>query len=401
MRPQSTRSSSVAVPHPHAHAHTLALLLVPLLAPLLGACDAAPTEGRRDTGELDIEWQIQALTFVAPVVADSLVIARLADGRLAAFRRLNGSVAWQGGGVEVNFTSPLRLSGDAVIVAHQTLSAIDARNGQLLWERADPGSPAGVHEPAVLDGRVFAAESDAATALDAMTGDVDWRVEMPGMVIYPPQAAHGVVVFHTRVFEAEGRFSGGEIVVLEAGSGQERWRYKIHRDASNAPVIAGVAILDDRVVASTLNGGMVALALADGAELWELAEPALAENGFVLPPTPFAGSVVFLRTDGALEARGPADGAIAWTVALPSLQAFNSAPVRCGDRLCHGSGALSVVDAAGGVLWTSDDFSNLTFTSAPASDADGVVYVGAAVSASDNRLMAIRPAVPVGASLRR
>jgi outer membrane protein assembly factor BamB len=371
-----------------------------LVAFVAAACgDATSTSNERD---LDVRWQVGAFALAAPIIADSLVIIRTANGDLVALRRSNGGVAWQGSGVEFNFTAALRRSGNVILVAHELLTAVDARDGRLLWERDDPGEANGVHSPAVLGGTVFGVELHAATAIDAITGNVLWQVERLGEAFFAPQAGHGVVVYHTRGFVAAGEpLTGGEIVALDAVTGQLRWAHKIHREASENPVVAGVAILADRVVAATLDGGMIALALDDGELLWEIPEVAEPPHGYLHAPTEFAGNVVFLRTDGALEARSPTNGAVAWETELPSLVGFNTGPVVCGVSLCHGSGALTVLGADGAVLWSSDDHSNLTFVSAPAADADGVLYVGAAASQSDARVMAVRPNVTVGSSLRR
>lgn len=368
----------------------------------LTAC-TEPFQPRPATGDLDIVWQVSALSLTAPVLADSLVILRLAEGTVVALRREDGSIKWNGGGVGFNFTAPMRLVGDALVIPHEVLTAVDARTGELLWEREDPAGEPIHSSPAVLGNAIFAAEEGAVVALDATTGGELWHVAMPGQRVFAPTAGNGIVAVHSR---GQGNGTGGLLTdgaleVYEVASGERRWLLRLPAPESAGPVIAGVAILDDRVVVTTLSGRMLALSITDGTQLWELPEPATQGPAYAYRPTLFAGLIAYLRGDGSIEARSPVDGSVAWLRELPSLVDFNQSPVTCGLHLCQGSGAMSVLTALGDVAWSSDDEASLTFLTGPAVDQEGVVYAGVAISQNDVRIIAFRPAVTIGPSLRR
>lgn len=375
---------------------TVALLLV------LGAC-TEPTQPRPVTGDLDVIWQVNALTLTAPVIADSLVIIRLAEGAVVAVRREDGSLKWNGGGVGFNFSAALKLAGDVLLIPHALLTAVDARTGELLWEREDPASVPLRSSPAVSGNIVFGAEEGAAVALDALTGAELWRVEIADSRVFEPTAGNGIAVFHTRGQESGtgGFLTDGALTAYEAASGDLRWTISLAGPESADPIIAGVAILDDRVMVSTLSGRMFALAITDGTVLWELPEPPAPLPPYVHRPTLFAGQVAYLRADGSIEARSPVDGNVVWLRDLPSLQNFNQPPVACGMLLCQGTGAMSLLTSLGEVAWSSDDESSLTFITAPAVDQGGVIYAGVGISQQDNRVIAFRPPVTVGPPLLR
>ena len=91
-------------------------------------------------------------------------------------------------------------------------------------------------------------------------GKAQWKAQLSGEVLAPPQVAEGVVV---------ARAGDGRIFGLEVASGKRKWVYQRTLPALSVRSHAGVLIRGGAVFAGFPGGRMVAVSLATGSVGWE------------------------------------------------------------------------------------------------------------------------------------
>jgi outer membrane protein assembly factor BamB/predicted phosphodiesterase len=201
-----------------------------------------------ETGE--VQWHAavergDAKAHVAPVLWETLLIARVGRRGVAALHRANGDVVWEAPLSIAAHCAGMVLHGDAagdvVLCAERggAVAAIDVRTGAVRsrWILAQGGVAAGI---AVDRGRAFATTSTGLiVSVDAATGDVSWEVEagldLVDMVPYrrggrsllaPPVLWQGVVVVAA---------CDGTLAVLEPATGRCLERADFGGAISSAP----------------------------------------------------------------------------------------------------------------------------------------------------------------------
>lgn len=164
-------------------------------------------------------------------------------------------------------------------------------------------------EPAVSDGRVFAAGAGGTlVAVDARTGDRVWRKNLEDRSLSGgPAVGDGLVVIGTR----EGKALG-----FDASNGDARWESGV-----TSEVLAPAAIGQDSVVVRTNDGRVFAVNPDNGERRWlyDRSVPPLTLRGHSAP-TLVKGGVLAGFDNGRLVALKLADGTPAWeaTVAVAS-----------------------------------------------------------------------------------
>lgn len=203
--------------------------------------------------------------------------------------QLSPSVAWNynlGDGSDEFYSRLSPVYADGVIYAadrHGVVSAVNAENGRRVWQSdLSPDKPFSlmtlfskgpsarlsgglVHDSGTL---YFGSENGELFALDAETGDVDWRVAVPGEVISAPALGEGYLVAH---------LANGMVIALDAANGEERWRHEeevptLSLRGSSAPVVQSGG-----VVVGTNNGRAAVLILESGQIAWD--ERVVAPSG--------------------------------------------------------------------------------------------------------------------------
>jgi len=173
------------------------------------------------TAELRTLWQASvgsAGAFVlTPAVAGTSVFAAAQDGTLARYD--NGAAVWR-------------------IALGQTVSGGVGSDGRIVVV----GTPKG-----------------EVLAFDA-AGKELWRSRVSSEVLAPPQVADGIVVV---------RSGDNRIFALDAGDGKRRWVYQRATPALSLRTTTGVAIADKVALAGFPGGKLVAIALNNGAAVWE------------------------------------------------------------------------------------------------------------------------------------
>lgn len=197
--------------------------------------------------------------------------------------------------------------------------------GERLTEawRSDIGSGGGYRrkitaQPVVADGRVYAMDSDAlVSAFDVGNGKRIWRFDTTPEDNRGTNVGGGVAFDAGVLYASTGR---GEILALNAATGEVKWREPLGNAARAAPTVAEgklfIPLLGDRLVAHGVD---------DGKRLWsyQAGESPTAVLG--LPAVAYAdGFVVAGFGSGDIVTLRGATGAVVWADSVASARGRNS-----------------------------------------------------------------------------
>ncbi len=203
-------------------------------------------------------WQVEGTAGAAgivgvsaPAVSGDQVIFPFSSGQLLAVQRDTGVPVWQtyvaGKRLGRAFASVSDLTGDPVVAdgviyagsAAGRLAAASAVTGDKLWSAADGA----VSPPVVAGGAVFIVnDENQLERLDAATGATVWRIDMPYFVKDKPRkrkaiyAQFGPVLAGGRLFVAS---SEGALKAFDPASGAMVGSVALPGGAASAPVVAG------------------------------------------------------------------------------------------------------------------------------------------------------------------
>ena len=178
--------------------------------------------------------------------------------------------------------------------ASEGLYAVDAETGDVRWRYEVPDSleRGWAYSPAVVDGTVYVSLWDErVVALEAATGDLEWQA--PIAVTGPPTVAGG------RVFvpgEKPKTHDGPSFVAaLDATTGDERWRRTADGDRNGRQL----AVANGTVYAREGLEALVARAAETGEERWRH-----TESGYPVGTRPVVtGEVLYVGTSGGEDRR--------------------------------------------------------------------------------------------------
>ena len=181
--------------------------------------------------------------------------------------------------------------------------ALDARTGQILWQRgfgrciaASPAVKGRVVYVALM-GRAPCTEDGGGgvVALDSASGRTRWRASVGVVESSPLVARHTVYV---------GSWDH-HVYALDAQTGRVRWRFQ-----TGDRVKGGVALARGAVYVGSYDERMYALDAATGALRWS------SEGGrFYATPAVAYGKVYAGATNGVIYAYGADTGRLAWSSA--------------------------------------------------------------------------------------
>jgi outer membrane protein assembly factor BamB len=222
-----------------------------------------------------------------------------------ALPKATGKLLWQQKS-QLHVDAPLAVAGDLVWAAsaylddeqvgRRALVCLRAGDGSIVWQTPLEVNPwAG---PTLADGLVLIGCSSIrfdrkllgqargeVVALDAATGQVRWRLNAGGGVLSPVAVRGGLAVFTS---------TSGHVIACQVANGERRWAY----DAGK-PFFAGPAVAGDMVYAADLRAVVHALNLTDGRPLWKLdvaADPSVQSRSFVFGSPIVHGGELFLAT---------------------------------------------------------------------------------------------------------
>lgn len=190
--------------------------------------------------------------------------------------------------------------------ADEVILCLDAATGKELWRSAYPApavtGPASSHPgqrstPAVSDGKIVTfGVSGILTCLDAATGKVLWKKENPENAVpqfftgMSPLIADGLCIVHL------GTKDKGQVVALDLATGREKWKWE-----GDGPSYASPSLMtsgkDKNVVVQT-EKNLIALSLADGKLLWQIATP--VQQRFYNCTSPYInGDIIYFTGQGS------------------------------------------------------------------------------------------------------
>ena len=205
--------------------------------------------------------------------------------------------------------------------------------------------------------RVFAASPDGDVgAFDLKSGRALWRTKTKASLGGGTGAGASLVAVGSR---------DGEVLALDADTGAVRWRAAVSGEVLSAPAVA-----DTVVVVRTVDGRLYGFAAADGKLLWneEQQVPRLTLRGAARPV--IVGDTVICGFDnGRVMALNLADGAVLWDIAvatprgrseLERLNDIDSQVRVLGDDLyvVGFQGRAAMLARESGQIWWSRDLSS-------------------------------------------
>lgn len=240
--------------------------------------DIAFTYGHQHLVVLDaagrLRWDVPRLGLrdVAPVLTSDLIVASTDDG-LAAFRRSDGTKAWDTG-VAQRTNSPVVAQGRAVTTTWEgAMVAFDLADGKVAWT-IELGGPA--LGPPATDGVTAVATWDradrrtgGAVAVDVSTGRRRWAVSLPGGGISAPVVTP----------EASAVVVAGDLAAhaLAMTSGIARWKTDL--EGAGSPEVPPLAVGSSAVLVAHRLGGLDLLDAATGRRTWKVATDGAAVRG--------------------------------------------------------------------------------------------------------------------------
>ncbi|MCB9667912.1 MAG: PQQ-binding-like beta-propeller repeat protein [Alphaproteobacteria bacterium] len=281
------------------------------------------------------------------VIGDRILVGSASGQALYALDLHNGAVVGRYPANASVEAEPL-VVGDRVYFADTSGTTFCyTLDGEMVWSHRS-NAPI-LTRPTVVDGRLYLTNvDDLGLALDAVTGEQIWRykakrdlLRVAELALYAAPAvlvSNGVAVFG---------FSSGEVVGLDAASGDARWKLAVgegrYPDIVATPVAAGTDLF-----VSGYFEPLVAIDRTAHAVRWR------ADVGAAFPVLVHDGTVYHPGSDGVLRAFSALTGAEKWTWSSGTTTALTT-PVLTDAGLFVGAsaGALNLVDpATGEAIWT-------------------------------------------------
>ena len=310
----------------------------------------------------------------APLVADETVYAGSGDS-LIALDAASGEVLWERD-VGAGAAASPAASGETIIAGRLDgrLTALSRDGGAVLWTSAPYGGA--IHGAVSADGAsAFAASaSGAVTAVSVEDGALLWSYETDG-AIYGGATLAGGSVFVVSLDDW--------VYSIDAESGALNWKTELGRGTASAPLVAG-----GKVLVGAWDGRLYALNAASGANEWSFYAGSAVEGGAAASER----DAFFGARDGYAYSVSLKDGSLNWRRRIGSAP-IRSAPALDGGLLYVASGGvLRALDAGGGDLAWWFQIGGGDDANAALTVRDGAVYVGS----PDDYIYALAAGFPDG-----
>jgi outer membrane protein assembly factor BamB len=269
-------------------------------------------------------------------------------------------------GLATQSTTAQAVTGPSVYLSRsESIYAVDADTGDEQWRFT--GDATFYSSPTVVDGTVYVGNSDQTLyAIDAATGEEVWAYTDPTHEI-----RSSPTVVDDTVYVGGSPFGDGTVHAVDAATGEQRWRFTAPQN--RAPATPTVA--DGSVYISGGTGTVYSVDAETGQQTWSYT---FADAEIDSRPT-VADGTVFVGTDGfVLRAIDADSGDEQWSV--DNYSGIISAPtvvdgtVYAGAGPYNDAGPLFAVSAAtGDVEW---EYPTPGGIEGGPTVADGTVYVG-------------------------
>jgi outer membrane protein assembly factor BamB/PKD repeat protein len=304
------------------------------------------------------EWFVETndIVFGSPNVKDGTVY--VGEGHWST-RNQSEAASFQGSAVPQR-SIDTSLSPDA---EQRAVYALDAATGEQEWKVLTDDSVQS--SPTVIDGTVYVGSFDGRLyAIDADDGTVNWTFETDAPVRASPVVANGTVYIGN---------DNGVVIAVDGSTGDLEWQYQ-----SSGLVGAAVTYAEDTIffgsIDSESEGNVYGLDADGGSEKW-----AFGTNEPVISAPAVHGDTVFVGTGvgggeaGTMYALDRANGDVRWE--FPAEGPLNSSPTVAGNTVFVGdlTEFLFALQAdSGEVEWA---FDGAPIVSSP-TIVDGTVFFG-------------------------
>ena len=211
------------------------------------------------------------------------------NGKLIALNPENGDTAWTTAREEISWASPVMIHTEAgpqlVLVSEEDVDAYEPLTGKLIWRHEVLGGEV-APSPAYNNGILFAANEYAQSAAIEVKADGSSEVLWEYDVVMPEVSSP--------VGDGERFYFGtstGELVCLDAKSGEELWLEELDDGFYSSPVLVG-----EHIFVSDIPGRMYILKASAEYEVVSTIE--MGEDLFATPA--FMDGRIYIRTVGHL-----------------------------------------------------------------------------------------------------
>ncbi len=281
-----------------------------------------------NVGNLALAWAAAVDTYptAGPVVADNAVFVGT-QSAVYAFNATTGAEIWTHHLGSLTSTSTGLAVAHGLVYVSEVLDhrfyALDARTGSTVWSIATLG---GTTCPKVVGKVAYFCSNDAKLhAVNALTGDVIWTVQLRDAAFSPPAVVDGVVYVG-----ADDR----RVYALDAATGAILWTHQTVVAVGSSPAVVGGIVYVGSGDYSGSPGAVYALRAATGGILWKVR----TVQGSLSSPAVARGLVFIASGDGLLHAYDAATGATRWSTAVGGDVDLASPSVANGDRVLRRSG---------------------------------------------------------------
>lgn len=190
----------------------------------------------------------------APAVAAGLAYVADTGGTVYAVAVEDGSEQWRFDATGEGYTTPVSSDG-AVFFADGSgvIYRLDASDGTVAWEN-DGTSPRFHTAPAIGPEALYVGGREGVVALSKVTGEQQWTRRFGSDGATSCALADDVVYAGTE---------GGTVLGLHAGTGSERWRFRVREvqreDVVHRGVSDGIAVVNGGVFVTSKGGDVYAL----------------------------------------------------------------------------------------------------------------------------------------------
>jgi outer membrane protein assembly factor BamB len=189
----------------------------------------------------------------------------------------------------------------------EVVICLEAATGKEIWKSSYPsaavtGPSASQHPgprstPAIANGKIVTfGAAGILSCFDAATGKLDWRKENPANA-YPafytgtsPLVADGICILHT------GKKDDGQVVAYDLNTGNEKWKWTGEGPSYSSPSV--MTIDGKKLLIVITEKNIMALSLAEGKQLWQIATP--VQQRFYNCVSPYIdGQTIYLTGQGS------------------------------------------------------------------------------------------------------
>lgn len=274
------------------------------------------------------------------------------NNAFGALDLVSGKLRWKKSIEGKGFGANLDYSGGTLYasIGEWKLMACDPKTGKERWsiKRQGFSSPIRVYGEALF----CELQNGILTAVDLKAKKSKWTMKIDNPAVAAKQnrdagLAAKPILIGKHLYIAS---KAGEVICLNPSSGKVIWRYKLAVPAGESSIsVCGLAYDSRRVYATHDIGGVVALDIATGRELWSFRSRDQVDTA----PAIFENLVVFASWNGYLYAVRTDDGSQAWKAELCKAGIHrSSAPIVDSKHVIVSiDDTLLAFDSAGKRLW--------------------------------------------------